>query len=29
MTNADEMGGVSPVKGADVTAGDALLTTAC
>ena len=29
VTNAAEMGGVSPVKGADVTAGDALLTTAC
>lgn len=29
VTNADEMGGVSPVEGADVTAGDALLTTAC
>lgn len=29
VTNADEMGGVSLVEGANVTAGDALLTTAC
>ena len=29
VTNPDEMGGVSPVAGADVAAGEALLTMAC